>query len=59
MFGMEDKTKLSMLAMILLTALEIAAMCFGIDGYLFGIIVAAISALAGYEIKALTNTKSK
>lgn len=50
---MEDKWKVACLAIICLTILEIAAMLVGINGYLFGVIVAAIAALAGYKIKDL------
>jgi len=52
---MEDKTILSLFAMGMLTILEVCAMLNGIDGYLFGMVVAAISAISGYEIKSLIN----
>ena len=50
---MEDKNILLVVAMILIAILEICAMLKGIDGHLFGAVVAVISGLAGYKIKSL------
>ena len=50
---MEDKTILSLVAILCLTVLEIAAMLTGLDGYIFGVIIAAIAAISGYEIRDL------
>jgi len=50
---MEDKTIMTIVAMILIAILESVAMMKGIDGYLFGVVVAVISGLAGYKIKAV------
>ena len=40
-------------AMICIAGLEIAALCKGIDGAIFGIVIAALAGLGGYEIKVL------
>jgi hypothetical protein len=49
---MEDKSKITMMAIGVLGALEAMAIVFGIDGMLFSAVVAAIAGLAGYELKA-------
>jgi hypothetical protein len=49
---MEDKSKITMMAIGVLGALEAMAMVLGIDGMLFSAVVAAIAGLAGYELKA-------
>jgi hypothetical protein len=38
-----------------LTIIEIVALLNGIDGVLFSLVIAAISGLGGYQIKALVN----
>ena len=40
-------------AMLCIAGLEALALIRGIDGALFGIVVAAIAGLGGYEIKVL------
>lgn len=40
------------IAMLCITALEVVAIMRGIDGAVFGIAIAAIAGLGGYEIKA-------
>uniref|UniRef100_A0A6M3XWJ4 Holin n=1 Tax=viral metagenome TaxID=1070528 RepID=A0A6M3XWJ4_9ZZZZ len=44
-------------AIICLAGLEVVAMLKGIDGALFGIVVAAIAGLGGYEIKVLKDKR--
>jgi len=51
---MEDKSWISCLAIIALTMLESVALLKGLDGALFGLIVAAVAGLAGYEIRKAT-----
>jgi len=46
-------------AIFCITALEIVALCKGIDGYLFGIVIAALAGLAGYEIKVWKDKKEE
>ncbi len=40
-------------AMICIASLEVLALVKGIDGALFGIVVAALAGLGGYEVKVL------
>ena len=48
---MKDSTIMTIIAIICLTLLETAAIITGTDGAYFMPIVAAISGLAGYQIK--------
>jgi len=50
---MEDKSIMTIVAMILIAILEVCAMLKGVDGYLFGVVIAVISGLAGYKIKSM------
>jgi len=52
MFGRrKDDTAIKITAICCVTALEIAnLLTVGVDGTLFGLVVGAISGLAGYEI---------
>ena len=43
------------IAMVCITALEVVALLKGIDGAVFGFVVAALAGLGGYEIKVLRN----
>ena len=45
-------------AMACITLLEVVALCQGINGAVFGIVIAALAGLGGYEIKVLKD-KSK
>lgn len=47
------------LAIVCLTTLEIFAIQRGIDGYLFGVVVAAIALVAGYKVSDLLNFVGK
>jgi hypothetical protein len=47
---MKDKIMLGCVAVVCLTIMEAIALLKGVDGYLFGIVVAAISSFAGYKI---------
>jgi len=51
---MEDKTALSIVAIICILILDVTALCNGIDGTLLLACVAAIAGLAGYKLKSLT-----
>lgn len=51
--------KPAIIAMICITGLEIAAIVCGIDGAVFGIAIAAISGLGGYEIHAVRTQQEK
>lgn len=42
----------AVIAMICITALEVVAILKGIDGAVFGIAIAAIAGLGGYEVHA-------
>lgn len=56
---MNDKTIISLVAIICLTILEAVNMAvFNIDGALFGLIIAGICGLAGYEIRGLKENDS-
>ena len=44
-------------AMICITGLEAVALLNGVDGALFGIAIAAISGLGGYQIKILKDKR--
>lgn len=41
------------IAILCITALEVVALTQGIDGAIFGVAIAAIAGLGGYEIKAV------
>lgn len=41
------------IAMLCITSLEVVALLKGTDGAVFGIVIAAIAGLGGYEIKVL------
>jgi len=47
------------IAMICITALEVVAMVFGIDGAAFGVAIAAVAGLGGYEVHAARVEKQK
>jgi len=47
---MNAKTKLKIWAISLLAGLELVAIIQKIDGSMFGLVVAAIAGLAGYEL---------
>lgn len=51
----------AVIAILAITALEITAIICGIDGAVFGIAIAAISGLGGYEIhkKRVQNQQTK
>jgi len=40
-------------AIVCITALEVVALLQGINGAVFGIVIAALAGLGGYEIKVL------
>jgi len=44
-------------AMGCITALEVVALCKGVDGAVFGIVIAALAGLGGYEIKVLKDKR--
>jgi len=48
-----DKIKITITAILVIAYLETLAILKGIDGYLFGLVIAVISGLAGYKIKTL------
>jgi hypothetical protein len=48
---MNDTTILKSIAMISIALLEVAALAAGLDGALFGLVIAAIAGLAGYEVR--------
>jgi len=48
---MNDNTKIVMMAIACLTALEAVALSQGINGSLFSLIVAAIAGLAGFQLR--------
>lgn len=50
---MNDKIIIGLTAIACITLLEVVAIICGIDGAYFGIVVAAVSGLAGYEIKTV------
>ena len=41
------------IAMVCIVALEIVALVKGLDGAMFGVVIAAVAGLGGYEIKVL------
>lgn len=42
-----------LVAMVCITALEVVALARGVNGAVFGFVVAALAGLGGYEIKAI------
>jgi len=48
---MRDETILAIVAVLCLTILEVAALIHHINSALFGLVVAAISGIAGYEFR--------
>jgi hypothetical protein len=46
----KNQTLISVVAIVVLGALEALALIKGVDGAIFGIVIAAISGLGGYEI---------
>ena len=42
-------------AMLCITALEVVALLKGINGAVFGVVIAALAGLGGYQIRALQN----
>jgi len=44
-------------AMVCITLLEVVALLQGINGAVFGIVIAALAGLGGYEIRAWKNRK--
>lgn len=44
-------------AMVCIAFLEVVAMLNGINGAVFGIVIAALAGLGGYEIKVLRDRK--
>jgi len=50
---MEDKTLLSLGAMLCLTVIEALALWMGYNGTILALVLAAIAGLAGYQIKAI------
>jgi len=49
---MNDKTIITITGIGSIVVLEVVALFNGIDGALFGLVIAAISGLAGYQLKA-------
>lgn len=47
------------IAILCITALEIVAITQGINGAIFGVAVAAIAGLGGYEIKVLRDKRKE
>lgn len=47
------------IAMLCITGLEIVALTQGVNGAIFGIVIAAIAGLGGYEVKVLKNKLKK
>lgn len=50
-------SSIPVIAMLCITGLEIVALANGIDGAVFGLVIAALAGLGGYEIKALKDRK--
>jgi len=47
----------AIVAMVCITALEAIALLRGIDGAVFGIVVAALAGLGGYQVKRYLDIK--
>lgn len=56
---MNGQTLIITTAIAVIGLLEFAAIMTGLDGAYFGIVVAAISGLAGYEIKVVKDKINK
>lgn len=54
---MDDRTIIATVAILALMCLEVVAMLKGINGYLFGMVVALIAAIAGIEIRPYLERK--
>jgi len=46
-------------AILCITALEVVALTQGVDGAVFGVVIAAIAGLGGYEIKVLRDKRKE
>lgn len=46
-------------AMACITALEVVALLQGVNGAVFGFVIAALAGLGGYEIKVLQNKRGR
>lgn len=49
----------AVIAMICVTALEVVAMLCGVDGAAFGVAIAAVAGLGGYEVHAARTEQQK
>lgn len=47
------------IAMLCITILEVTALVQGVDGAIFGVAIAAIAGLGGYELKSQRDKKKK
>ena len=47
----------AIIAMLLIAILELFAIWRGVDGALFGVVIAAIAGLGGYELRAVITKK--
>ncbi len=56
---MEDATVIKIVAVVAITVLEAAAILTGLDGAYFGIVVAAVGGIAGYELRGLSLKKQE
>lgn len=54
---MEDSALVTIVALICLTIVEVAALMNGIDSVILGLIVAALSGLGGYKLKGYLGLK--
>lgn len=52
-----DKVLLKMVGILCITALELHALNMGIDGQLFGLVIATIGGIVGYTIALNKNNK--
>jgi len=56
---MHDSAAVSIVAIIALCIIEVAALAEGIDSVILGLVVAAISGLGGYKLKSYLAGKEK
>jgi len=56
---MRDSAVVAVVAIIVLGVMECVALLQGIDSYLFGLVVAAISGLGGYKLKSYLIQKER
>lgn len=56
---MTDKIIISATAILVIGGLEAIALLKNIDGALFGLVIAAIAGIAGYQVKAKINSIPK